>query len=104
VRFGRARFGELINRQLDLFVRDHAGVIEEVNAKLRLYDAAGRDEAEELCGDYLDAVETGTEILADVRDNFAQSLAESDAERYLAEFDRAVAKRLPEYALEIENR
>jgi len=91
-------------RQLNLFVREHADVIEQAAAKLRLYNAADRDEAEELYGDYLDAVETGTEILADLRDNFAQTLEESDADRYLAEFDRAVAKRLPEYALEIENR
>jgi hypothetical protein len=104
VRFSRARFGEVITRQLDLFVRDHAGVIEEANAKLRLYNGADRGEAEERYGDYLDAVETGTELLADLRDNFAQTLGEADAERYLAEFDRAVVKRLPEYALEIENR
>lgn len=100
----RARFGEVIDRQLALFLRDHGDVIEESDAKLRLYNAADRDEAEELYGDYVDAVETGTEILADLRDNFAQSLAESEAEPYLAEFNRAVAKRLPEYALEIENR
>jgi hypothetical protein len=104
VRFGRARFGDVIDRQLDLFVREHGDVIEESNAKLRLYNAADRDNAEEAYGDYLDAVETGTEILADLRDNFAQTLGEQDAEGYLAEFDRAVAKRLPEYALELENR
>jgi len=104
VRFGRSRFGEVIDRQLALFVREHGDVIEESDAKLRLYNAADRDNAEELYGDYLDAVETGTEILADLRDNFAQTLGESESEQYLAEFDRAVAKRLPEYALEIENR
>jgi hypothetical protein len=100
----RARFGEVIGRQLDLFVRDHQDVIEECDERLRLYNAADRDSAEELYGDYLDAVETGTEILADLRDHFAQTLAESDVEQYLAEFDRAVRRRLPEYALEIENR
>jgi hypothetical protein len=104
VRFRRARFGEVIDRQLALFVREHGDVIEESNVKLRLYNATGRDDAEELYGDYLDAVETGTEILADLRDNFAQTLGETESERYLAEFDRAVAKQLPEYALEIENR
>ena len=102
--FGRSRFAEVIDRQLDLFVRDHADVIEEVKTKFRLYTAAGRDEAEELYGDYVDAVETGTELLADLRDHYAQTLDEPDAERYLAEFNRAVAKRLPEFALEIENR
>ena len=104
MRFRRARFGEVIGRQLALFEREHRDVIEESGAKLRLYNAADRDDAEELYGDYLDAVETGTEILADLRDHFAQTLDESESERYLAEFDRTVARRLPEYALEIENR
>jgi hypothetical protein len=104
VRFGRSPFRDTIDRQLDLFVRDHADVIAEANAQFALYSAAARDEAEERYGDYLDAVETGTEILADLRDHFAQSLDEANAERYLADFDRAVAKRLPAYSLEIENR
>ncbi|MDP9285450.1 MAG: hypothetical protein M3P41_10960 [Actinomycetota bacterium] len=102
--FRRARFAEVIGRQLDVFTREHEDVIKEAAERLRVYNAADRDEAEELYGDYVDAVETGTEILADLRDNFAQSLEESNAERYLAEFNRAVAKRLPEFALEIENR
>jgi hypothetical protein len=102
--FRRTRFAEVIGRQLDLFTREHEDVIEEASERLRVYNAADRDEAEELYGDYVDAVETGTQILADLRDNFAQSLEESNAERYLAEFNRAVAKRLPEFALEIENR
>ena len=104
MRLGRSPFREVIDRQLELFVRDHGDVIAQANERFRLYTAGERDDAEELYGDYLDAVETGTEILADVRDHFAQSLDESAAVRYLADFDRAVAKRLPEYALEIENR
>jgi hypothetical protein len=102
--FRRARFADVIGRQLDVFVREHPDVIDDVDERLRLYNASDRDSAEELYGDYLDAVETGTELLADLRDNFAQTLDEAEADRYLAEFDRAVAKRLPAYALEIENR
>jgi hypothetical protein len=98
----RTRYAEIIDAQLDLFVREHADVLADVADRLRRYNAAERDEAEELYGDYVDAVETGTEILADLRDNYAQSLEEPD--RYLAEFNRAVKQRLPEYALEIENR
>jgi hypothetical protein len=104
VRLGRSPFQDVVDRQLDLFVRDHAEVVEEANAKFRLYTDADRDDAEARYGDYLDAVEEGTEILADLRDHFAQTLGESEAERYLADFDRAVKRRLPEYALEIENR
>ena len=34
----------------------------------------------------------------------AQMLAEADADVYRREFDRAVAKRLPTFTLELENR
>jgi uncharacterized Ntn-hydrolase superfamily protein len=104
MRFGRSPFRDVIERQLDLFVRDHSDTIDEVNERFRLYTSAGRADAEELYGDYLDAVESGTEILSDLRDHFARSLAEPDEERYLADFDRTVRRRLPRYALEIENR
>ena len=40
---------------------------------------AERDEAEELYGDYVDAVETGTELLADMRDHYARTLDDPDA-------------------------
>ncbi len=97
----RARFASVIDAQLDLFEREHRDVIDKTNERLAAYNRAGRDEAEELYGDYLDAVETGTEILADLRDHYAANL--DDAERYALEFNRAVQKRLPSFALEIEN-
>lgn len=100
--FRRARFAAAIDAQLELFLSDHREVVDEAKERLAAYNAAGRDEAEELYGDYVDAVETGTEILADVRDHYARSL--DDPERYCAEFNRAVARRLPAFALEIENR
>jgi len=103
VRF-RSRFGDLVRRQLDLFEEEHRGDLEEVHERLELYNAGDRDDAEELYGDYLDALETGTEILADMRDHYAASLTEQVAERYLRDFDRAVAKRLPAFRLELENR
>jgi len=100
----RGRFGELIDRQLDLFETDHADVIAEARAKLDRYNAADRDEAEELYGDYVDAVETGTELLADIRDHFARTLEDDAAEQFEREFNTAVGKRLPQFALKIENR
>jgi hypothetical protein len=100
----RPRFGDAIRRQLDSFEGDHAAVIAEAQSRLDAYNDADREDAEELYGDYLDAVETGTEILADMRDHFAVSLSEPLAERYLRAFDRAVAKRLPAFRLELENR
>jgi hypothetical protein len=100
----RNRFKDVIRRQLDLFLVEHRAVVEETDERLAAYNAAERDEAEELYGDYVDAVETGTEILADMRDRFGSTLAEADAEEYEAAFNRTVAKRLPRFALEIENR
>jgi hypothetical protein len=102
--FRRSRFAEVIDRQLDIFERDQRFVIEEVNERLEAYNNADRDEAEELYGDYIDAVETGTEILADMRDDYARTLDEGIDARYEREFNRAVAKRLPPFALEIELR
>jgi hypothetical protein len=37
-----------------------------------------------------------------MRDHYAQTL--DDGDDYIRDFNRAVARRLPEYALEIENR
>jgi hypothetical protein len=100
----KRRFADLIVRQLDLFVRDQLDLLEACNEAERTYERAERDEAEERFGDYQDLVETGTELLADVRDNFARTLDEEAAEEYEVEFNRAVGRRLPRFALEIENR
>ncbi len=101
--FRRSRFGELIARQLDLFVRDNPYVVAEAQERLDAYNQADRDDAEELYGDYVDAVETGVEILADIRDTFARTLEEGVDQQYEREFNKAVAKRLPRFALDIEN-
>jgi hypothetical protein len=100
--FRRARFGDVIDTQLDLFVRERRDILDDVDARLDAYNRAGRDDAEELYGDYVDAVETGTVLLADLRDHYASTLADPDL--YVEEFNREVARRLPELALEIENR
>src|SRR4029077_19846254 len=102
--FRRARFGELIERQRAIFERDQRFVIEETEERLEAYNRAERDEAEELYGDYVDAVETGTEGLADIRDHFKGTLEEDVGEQCEREFNRAVAKRLPRFSLEIDLR
>ena len=102
--FRRRRFADLIARQLDLFEREHAEVIAEAQARLEAYNRAERDEAEELYGDYVDAVEAGTEILADMRWEYTRTLDDDATEEYEAEFNRAVMKRLPRFGLEIDNR
>lgn len=104
MRLRRARFADVIQTQLDLFEREHRGLIEDCKAAERAYDRADRDEAEERYGDYVDLVETGTELLAELRDGFAATLAEDAAEEYADTFNRAVLKRFRRFALEIEDR
>ena len=100
----RRRFAEVISRQLELFEREEAELIRQCEEAERAYDRADRDEAEERYGDYVDLVETGTELLADLRDNFASTLDEDTAEEYEAAFNQAVLKRFRRFALEIEDR
>jgi hypothetical protein len=100
----RRRFSDVIRRQLDIFVEDHRGLIDDCAAAEHAYNRAPRDEAEERYGDYVDLVETGTEILADIRDTYKRTLDDDAADEYDVAFNRAVVKRLPRFALEIENR
>ncbi len=104
MRLRRARFADVIERQLDLFERDHSGLIDDCLTAERSYNRADRDEAEERYGDYVDLLETGTELLADLRDNFALTLDEEAAQEYQGAFNRAVLKRFGRFALEIEDR
>jgi len=104
VRFRRDPFGDVIARQLDLFVEDEADLLEECREKFRSYERAPREDAEEAYGDFVDAVETATEALADMRDRFGRTLDEDAAEAYEDAFNRAARKRWPELGLEIENR
>jgi hypothetical protein len=98
-----SRFADVIRRQLDLFEREEAELIADCESAERAYDRAHRNFAEERYGDYLDLVETGTELLAGLRDNLASGMEEEAAEAYEAEFNRAVRERLPRFALEIED-
>jgi len=96
-------FEDVIRRQLDLFESECADLIADCDAAERAYDAGGRDEAEERYSEYLDLVETGTERLAELRDNFASTMTEIAAEDYEQEFNAAVQRRLPRFALQIED-
>jgi hypothetical protein len=101
--FRKRRFADVIERQLALFAQERE-LFDEVRERKAAYDRADRDEAEEMYGDYVDAVETATEALADMRDRFARTLDEDAAEEYEREFNRAVKKRWPPFGLEIDLR
>ena len=103
--FRRGRFADVVARQLDVFAQDEArGLLEEVSEAKAVYDRAGREEAEERYGDYVDVVEAATEALADMRWQYASTLDEEGAEEYESAFIRAVRKRWPALGLEIDNR
>jgi hypothetical protein len=98
----RKRFADVVARQLDLFADEQAGLIGDVEAALRAYDAAPREHAEERYGDFLDLVETATDELVDLRDNYAASLGEDAAEEYRLAFNDVVRRRLPRFGLELD--
>jgi len=100
--FRRPRFVELVERQLDLFEQEHAGLIGDSQAALRAYDDAPREEAEERYGDFLDLVETGQDELVEIREAYAHSLDEDAAAEYRDVFNRLVRKRLPRFGLELD--
>jgi hypothetical protein len=90
----RAPFREVISRQLDVFGADEAdGLLAEVAARKRVYDDAERDEAEEAYGDYVDAIDAVKDALAEMRDRFAATLDEEEAEKYAPAFENAARRR-----------
>jgi hypothetical protein len=98
----RGRFVDVVERQIALFTAENAGLIRDTEAALAAYNRAPRDEAEERYGDYLDLVETGTDELIELRDNFASGLDEDAYEEYHAVFNKTVRKRLPRFGLEVD--
>jgi hypothetical protein len=98
----RGRFVDLVERQIALFTGENEGLIRDTQAALAAYNRAARDEAEERYGDYLDLVETGTDALVELRDNFAATLDEDSYEEYHEVFNRTVRKRLPRFGLELD--
>jgi hypothetical protein len=96
------RFAELIERQLDLFEQEDAEFLARVDEAERDYDRADREDAEEVFGRFQELVEFGTEALAEMRDAYAATLDPDDANDYVVEFNEAVHRRLPRFALEID--
>jgi hypothetical protein len=96
------RFVELVERQLSLFEEEHAGLLADVEAALGAYDRAPRDEAEERYGDFLDLVETGTDELIELRENYAATLNTEAALEYEAVFNDLARRRLPRLGLELD--
>jgi hypothetical protein len=101
--FRRPRFADLVERQLDLFQTESAGLLDDVDDALEAYNAADRDDAEELYGDYVDRVDLAREELEELRDAYRLTLEEDAAEEYATAFAAAVRVRLPHLALELDD-
>jgi len=100
--FRRRRFREVIERQLAFFEEDDFDLLTDVDRALDKYERADRDEAEELYGDYQLSIEAATDRLAELRDTYARTLDEDDAEQFVREFNQAVVERWRDLALTIE--
>ena len=99
----RRRFGELIDRQLDLFEQDNADLFERLEDAEDEYRRAGRGEAEERFGDLQELLAEGGETLVELRDTYAETLDDKAAEEYTGAFDFAVLRRFPQFALELDD-
>ena len=98
--FRRRRFAEVIDRQLGFFVAEDSELLRHVDVALEAYNAADKDEAEELYGDYQLTIEAATDRLAELRDAYARTVDDPDA--YIHEFNKAVVGRWPALSLTID--
>jgi hypothetical protein len=94
----RGRFRELVETQLDLFATDEAELLQEAEEADAAWTNAGRDETEELYGDYQLVVDAIGERLYDIRETYAGTLDEDAAEEYRGAFDTAARKRFRRFS------
>jgi hypothetical protein len=99
--FRRGRFGDLVERQLDLFASE-TDLLEEAKEADAAWTNAGPDESEELYGDYQLVVDAIGERLHDIRETYAATLEDGTADEYRAAFDRAARKRFGRSAAFLE--
>jgi hypothetical protein len=96
----RSRFKPIVASQLDLFARENSTLLKRIADALDEYNRAERDEAEELFGEYMDAHAVAAEILEEMREHYARTL--DDPDEYVDVFNRAVQKRWPVTATELD--
>jgi len=99
--FGRRRYREVVDRQLELFASEDADLLEDVHRALARYNTADAEDAEDLYGDYQLAIEAATDRLGELRDTYARTLEDPDP--YIDAFNTAVVKRWRALALTIED-
>ena len=98
----RGRFVDLVERQLELFETEHEDLLEDCRVALDAYNAASREEAEELYGDYVDQVDSARDALLGYRYAYASTLDADAADEYEEVFNRVARRRLPSLGLELD--
>jgi hypothetical protein len=100
--FRRARFRDVVVRQLELFAEDEADLLRAARDADSAWSEAGAEDSEELYGDYQLVADEIGERLYDLRETYAGALDANAAEEYRAEFDRAARKRFRTLAMFLE--
>ena len=100
--FRRGRFGELVERQLELLAADEAVLFEEAAAADAAWTTAPREESEERYGEYQLVVDAIAERLYDLRETYATTMDDDTAEEYRAAFDKAATKRFRPFTTLLE--
>jgi hypothetical protein len=85
----RRRFDDLVERQLDLFAREHAALLEDCEAGL----SASREEAKEHYGEHVELADAASDV---------RTLEPRAAEEHVSAFDRLARRRHRAPGLECE--
>jgi hypothetical protein len=96
--FGRGRFDDVVQRQLDLFDEDEAALLEEADEAEDIWTHAPREESEERYGEYQLVVDELASRLLDLRESYSSTLDEETAETYRRAFNRIAVKRFRPYS------
>lgn len=99
----RRRFSDLVDRQLDLYARDHRDEMREIVAALDEHRGASSDDAQEAFGDYQDRIDWAAQDLIALRDTYARTLDEATAAAYAKAFSRGVRRRFPALASAVQS-
>jgi hypothetical protein len=98
MRLRRRPFDDLVDQQLSLFEADESALLQEAEDAEEAWNRAGREHAEEAYGDYQLVVDAIADRLLDLREGYAATLAEHNADAYRRTFAAVVKRRLGRYA------
>ena len=98
----RARFGDLVQRQLELFAADESELLRQAETADAAWTGGPKEESEERFGEYQLVVDAVAERLYDVREHYASTLDDEAAGEYRAAFNRAATKRFRRFAALLE--